>query len=170
MDDLVNLNPFPFFVYRRWIKVGLARAVNTREDSGDPNFRRWTETLPALVKSLNDKSARGTSFRRADVRSSNFPDFLNELYQTSDHTLLHNLFGEIDADRLFGGSDSKKLRQLFKFPLGAVVLVHRSAYYQHGTAFSKPSIQGSFRSEPARVKSRWLKRVRGGRLLVPGKS
>lgn len=149
----------------RWVKVGLARTVAQRRANGDPNYRRWSDTLPALVKSFNSRPAHGTRFRRADITAGNFHAFINELFQTEDATLLLNNTAGLNADRLFS---AKWLGRLFKFDVGDAVLVHRSATRQHGDAFAKPSVRGGFAPEPAVVRARWLKRSLK-QFLVPGK-
>lgn len=148
----------------RWVKVALSKTVNQRLENGDPHYRRWTDTLPTVVKSFNRRPAHGTSFRRSDIRVSNYKAYLNELFQTKDASLLFNT-GNLNADRLFS---AKWLARLFKFDVGDEVLVHRSATRQHGEAFSKPSVEGSFQPQPARVQSRWLKRSLN-QFMVPGK-
>lgn len=147
----------------RWVKVALTKTVNQRVANGDPDFRGWADTLPAVVKSFNRRSAHGTSFRRSDIRLTNYHAYLNELFQTDDSSLLLNT-GNLNADRLFS---DRWLARLFKFKVGDEVLVHRSATRQHGEAFAKPSVEGSFRQRPARVQSRWLKRSLN-QFLVPG--
>ena len=148
----------------RWVKVALARTVAQRKANDDPNYRRWVETLPNVVKSFNNRKAHDTSFRRADIRTNNYHEYINELFQTSDATLLFNS-GNLNADRLFS---TKWLQKLFKFDVGDEVLVHRNATRQHGEVFAKASVRGSFLDAPARVVSRWLKRSLK-QFLVPGK-
>lgn len=148
----------------RWIKVGLVRTVRQRQADGDPEYRCWTATLPTLIKSFNRRKAQGTRFRRADITAANYHQYINELFQTEDASLLFNSAAGLNADRLFS---NRWLKRLFKFDVGDTVLVHRSATRQHGEAFPKPSERGSFAPEPAVVVSRWLKRSLK-QFLVPG--
>ena len=147
----------------RWVKVALARTVAQRKAAGDPDYRVWVDALPTVVKSFNRRKAHDTSFRRADIHVSNYKDYINELFQTSDASLLFNS-GSLNADRLFS---AKWLQRLFKFDVGDEVLVHRNATRQHGEAFAKPSVRGSFLPDPAKVAARWLKRTLK-QFLVPG--
>lgn len=151
----------------RHCKVALAKAREQRKENGDPNYRRWIDILPNVVESFNQRKARGTTYRRKDVRRSNFNAYLNELMGSSDATMLWNS-STIAADGLFS---QRWLKRLFALSLGEKVLVHRKAGASTGKqTFYKPSTRGGFLSQPYRIARRVLQRTADRTLLVPGKS
>ena len=148
-----------------WTKKAIAKATEMRRREGDPKFRNWVSLLPNIIKTFNERPARGTSFRRKDVDHVNFEKFLNEVFKTRDATMSRNT-GTLDADSI---GSRKWVSRLFRFSVGERVLVHRKAEGTSAITFFKPSSKGAFSETPRIIHQRVLKRTRDGKLLVPGK-
>ena len=150
--------------YIHHVKKAIAKATEMRRMESDPDYRNWISLLPAIVKTFNNRYARGTSFKRKDVNASNFHDFLGEMLKTEDPTLLMHT-RSIDADRL---ASRKWIARLFRFDLGQKVLVHRKAIGKTSELFTKPSERGSFSPSPKVIHKRVLKRTADSKFLIPG--
>ena len=105
----------------------------------------WTGMLANLCRHFNGKKIRGTTFRRRDVTAKNFLDYMDELKQSDDVTMLFN------AENI-PQSSLKLLRHAakhFKFEVGQRVLLSRKVHYavvEKGAkqSFPKPTVEGSF--------------------------
>lgn len=150
--------------YIRWLKNALVKAEAMRKRTPTLDHRKWTEVLPNIVTSFNQRKARNTSYKRKDIDEKNFDDFLGELFGTTDASLLMNS-GTLDIGRAFS---PKWTNRLFRFEQGERVLVARRAE-KLGGAFQKPSVHGGFSPKVRIVAQRLMKRTRDRHnLLVPG--
>ena len=82
------------------LKRSIAKTTTQRRENGDPNWKNWTSRLERIVKWYNSKKAKGTEYRRKDIKSSNFSQYLNSLFKTSDASMLFNTRGALDADKM----------------------------------------------------------------------
>ena len=158
-------------VMGRWVKTALAKSCQARKNSGDKNYRRWIDALPGIVKAFNDKPCgKFTSYKRKDIRVSNFDSFLDEKMgsgKESDYTLKLNT-RTYDVDKL----GIKKMQKLFQYPLGAHVLASKrslaNADKSNESTFFKPSVTGGYSEVIFTVVQRVLTATKEPELMVPG--
>jgi len=141
----------------RTVKTQLSMVMERRRS------KRWVDWLSAVIDNLNDSKAYGTTFNKRDVNRKNFLKFLDERFQTSDHTMSYSGSAvDFDAVKMAGWAD-----KIFAFSPGAKVLVSYTALQERKKRDVKRSQLGSYSEEEHRVTRAFLKSDSKGD-LVPG--
>lgn len=156
-------------LFIRHTKTALSMAKEARKAAGMKDYRNWVDLLPEVMRNMNRKYVKGTTYRRNTVDEDNFQDFLNQLHGVEDSTMLWNT-------RTLSGSEIKNPRwrkKIWKYPKGARVLVNKKALGGKeggggGGLFTKPSVTGGYSRRVYLVSKRYLKSS-GPRSAAPGK-
>ena len=134
--------------------------------------KKWYRLLPQVIEGLNNRPARGTSFRRNDVTKNNFLDYMDELTSLKnggkkvDSTLTFNS-RSIDFQSLSKRHSSK----LFAFPPDTEVIATKNSLrtFAEGEkgagSFSKASVEGAFSKRVYVVKQAKLRETAKGSLV-----
>ena len=128
-------------------RLSMALQLNRQ---GDNN---WIRHIESIVSARNKETIRGTSIVRNSVTKHNFMKVLEELYNSTDPTMLFNL-----ASTSSDAYAPWLAKKIWKHDLGAKVLLSRDANYQlKKDFFRKKSILGAYDEKVYTVKSRELK-------------
>lgn len=112
----------------------------------------WTNLLKGLVDHHNSQKVPGTNYRRNQVDSRNFQDFLAQKFKVPDLSLYFNSSKIPDTAFLSKAWKEK----IFKFKKGARVLLRRDIE-EEKHIFEKPSVRGTYSTIVYTVKQRFLK-------------
>jgi hypothetical protein len=127
---------------------------------------RWVEWLPVIIDFHNRQPAFKTSFRRNQVTSENFLAFLSEKHGVGDATMQFNT-RQIDIRSI--NPVEWKLK-LFKFQLGARVLITRASNSNKPDSWLKKTTKGTFEEAVHTIVRASLRSAQQIRYLVPGES
>jgi hypothetical protein len=132
--------------YRR--RLALAVGFNKRGDFC------WIKHVDGITKDQNSKFIKNTSIRRDSVTKENYFSVLEELYNSTDPTMLWNITS--------GQSFSPWMqRKFWRWKVGDSVLVAREADYtaqgQKTSAFFKRSEKGAWNSKVRKITGLFLK-------------
>jgi hypothetical protein len=135
----------------RYCKERLSQAMQASAERGDANKNNWIRHVGPMVDDYNSRFISGTTFRRRDASPANYLAILEQKYGFVNPTTVFN-------SSVSGNFSSRMGAMLFKYPVGARVLLSREADYtgkQRG-AFAKKSVTGSY-GNAYRVSRRLLK-------------
>lgn len=119
--------------YLRFLKSRIFEALNVSRK------RRWIEVLANVVEEFNDRLVAGTTFRRRDIDRRNYSEYMKQL------TGVEDLPSSYTMSSISGKSLGQFAAEVFKFPLGALVLLKRSIQRGLGARkFKKISVHGEF--------------------------
>ena len=149
----------------RHVKKALSRTLaQVKHDNG--NHKRWLEKLESITRYFNGKYAHNTKYRRKNIKRTNFNDYLKQLFNAEDASILFNMRGAIDVDQL---APNKWISKAFTLKKGTRVLVHKFALPAVSKEkFIKASVEGQFSNRPKIVHGRLLKKSADDSLVIPG--
>lgn len=99
----------------------------------------WSgELLRNVVLHYNREKAHGTSFRRVDIGSRNYKDFLSEYLEVPGP---EDVLGSSEIGRAGLGGTKKDFSKVWKHPINAAVLLYRGGYSE--TSEKKPLYKAS---------------------------
>ncbi len=124
---------------------------------------RWIDLLQPIVRELNSRKIRGTSFRAKDIDANNAHRFLAEKLNISDVPALLNTL-KINARTI---KNKRWLKRMFRYERGARVLLSADLVGKKRGPFRKPSVEGYFAEQPYLVQERFLATTRDLE-LIPG--
>ena len=135
--------------------------------------KKWIDFISPLVESHNSAPAYGTSFKRNEIKDSNFHDYLDERELKKipkAERAKFDVTATFNSQSIDSGSlpDSAK-RKLFKFLPGEEVLVSRKALKINkadGGVFAKSSVLGSFSRKRFQITSAKLRPTAEGQLVA----
>jgi hypothetical protein len=118
----------------RFLKDRLSIALMTNWKKS----KNWIQYIDGILDEYNSKNVTGTRIQRKTVNKSNYVRVLEQVYRTKNPEALQNI--------QTGSNYSPGLRKkLFRYSLGdLVVLANRANYTKKLSAFSKPSVAGSY--------------------------
>ena len=127
--------------------------------------RRWLDYLTPVINEHNRGKISGTHFKRNQIDSSNFFNFMAKKHRVKDFAVFLN------SSRIRGSNmrNKKWLNAIFKFQVGDRVLLARKVMPdEKGSTFKKkPSHVGYFSETIYRVDSRELASTKK-LSLIPG--
>ena len=139
------------FIAERYGKFVKSKLFALMKQNGT---RRWIDYLTPVINEHNRGKISGTHFKRNQIDSSNFFEFMAEKHRVKDFAIFLN------SSRIMGSNilNKKWLKDIFKFQVGDRVLLARkvSPGEKGSFAIKKPSHVGYFSESIYRVYSREL--------------
>ena len=149
--------------YVGFVKKKLSQALNSQLGFQQP--KNWSRFLEPICSEYNSQKIRGTSYSRQGVSRKSFDHFVRQLLKISPNDDYENGF-------VAGPFKNKKWnKKIFKFDLGAKVLVARRANWKFDKEklkpFTKISAEGGFGESVYTVSGRQLRANKNRTEFIP---